>query len=957
MGNAPVNNHTTLTSGRLKLQSGPPTNAQYWVKNCVFDQNPLIHESYQIGDQIYRFTLDPYSGDGDAAYVLLDVNGLPDEGDTMVLDGRTYTFTASLAHVQATSTLHWDNTGSIINTDTVTVDSNTYTFVTSLSDTKATGRFTVSGGGPSDGNRVRIGTQDYTFRDTLSGSAFEVLIDDTNSHSVDNLIAAIMAGAGVGVKYGTGTTANADVTAVKNSTDKCDLTAKTAGPNVALAEFSICFAVSGANMSGGSSTPYQILRNASVATCLDRLVAAINAGSGQGTTYSQATTALSSVSAARSGTYDVVILAAAYGTAGNSIVTTQAIAGGTVLWPAGHLQGGFDTATDDAILFATDAATVTTNIVRAINHTGTGGIEYSTGTLINTEFSASAISSTVIQFYTKSTGNDQNGIECTLTSTNLAFESQTDLDSAPTDVFTAFGEDAAQFGDVLLGDTLEDSLINLADTINRETDNEEAFDPSVTTDPNAFVYAWVGEDNASVVCGALDSGASHNFDVDAFSGDDENRAPTGSWVTVYEGLNGTVGRVNELRADDDNLYLCTDVNTITDSNWNKVPITWLDSRDKELAGPFLVDLIDLPCCESGNAVTSLAFSADNMFLIVGIPSGASNEGVVLVYLFDGSSSFDLLQTFYGDTDENMGQSVAISRDALTIVAGAPGADSSLGGFYTFTFDWCCGEYVQSSLIQGTDGSGGSEQQGWSVSLSGAGRVTIVGAPGLCMGGGFYSFVDGVQVGGANQPDDVNNDASAGWSTSIANNAKTVAIGCPNDNSGVGFVSIWKSCADDGDFSEQYYYLLPTDIRERDSPAVGAVALSGDELTLAVGETSGIGGIHIYTRTRPEGIDWIQQAKLIGNGFSSFPAVGSQLMLSYDGNLCVASGPGDSSCWAFQRKPSTGVWNQVGEKLNLDLGDDEGQAVAISPHGDVIATAGGGVLAFWILLDEEFLEDL
>jgi len=83
-------------------------------------------------------------------------------------------------------------------------------------------------GNASASETVSIGGQVYTFKTTLA-AANEVLIGANAEASRDNLVAAINKGADEGTTYGTGTVANAYVTATATSTDKVTATAKTAG--------------------------------------------------------------------------------------------------------------------------------------------------------------------------------------------------------------------------------------------------------------------------------------------------------------------------------------------------------------------------------------------------------------------------------------------------------------------------------------------------------------------------------------------------------------------------------------------------------------------------------------------------------------------------------------------------------------------------------------------------------
>lgn len=91
----------------------------------------------------------------------------------------------------------------------------------------ATGVLTLTGNAV-DGETVTIGGVTYTFRTALVG-AYDVLVGVAATNSIDNLIAAITAGAGSGTTYGTGTVAHPSVTAAAGVGDTMDVTASAAG--------------------------------------------------------------------------------------------------------------------------------------------------------------------------------------------------------------------------------------------------------------------------------------------------------------------------------------------------------------------------------------------------------------------------------------------------------------------------------------------------------------------------------------------------------------------------------------------------------------------------------------------------------------------------------------------------------------------------------------------------------
>lgn len=106
---------------------------------------------------------------------------------------------------------------------------------------KASAILTLTGNATNN-QTVTIGDRIYTFKTALSTGPTvpnEVLIGTAATDSIDNLIAAINAGAGSGTTYSTGTVAHALVTAAAGAGDTMDLTAKAegaAGNGIVLAE-------------------------------------------------------------------------------------------------------------------------------------------------------------------------------------------------------------------------------------------------------------------------------------------------------------------------------------------------------------------------------------------------------------------------------------------------------------------------------------------------------------------------------------------------------------------------------------------------------------------------------------------------------------------------------------------------------------------------------------------------
>lgn len=81
----------------------------------------------------------------------------------------------------------------------------------------------------ANNDTVTLGAKTYTFKTALTPTANEVLIGGSVSDSLDNLIAAITAGAGSGTLYAAGTTINLQATAAAGAGDTVVATALIAG--------------------------------------------------------------------------------------------------------------------------------------------------------------------------------------------------------------------------------------------------------------------------------------------------------------------------------------------------------------------------------------------------------------------------------------------------------------------------------------------------------------------------------------------------------------------------------------------------------------------------------------------------------------------------------------------------------------------------------------------------------
>jgi hypothetical protein len=179
--------------------------------------------------------------------------------DSSIVDESSYTRTLTAANgaVQFVPS-DGSTVGNYSTVNKQTPDDNTFM---SASYVAATAILTMTTQ-PTNGTTVTVGTTNgstaavYTFNTTLGG-AYSVLIDTTAENTLLNLYNAINKGPGIGTKYGTGTLANYNVSAIQLPAGQIEvqaLTAGTGGNSIACSSTSTA-TWNGTTLSGGSNIP------------------------------------------------------------------------------------------------------------------------------------------------------------------------------------------------------------------------------------------------------------------------------------------------------------------------------------------------------------------------------------------------------------------------------------------------------------------------------------------------------------------------------------------------------------------------------------------------------------------------------------------------------------------------------------------------------------------------------
>ena len=229
-----------------------------------------------------------------AATATLTSSGQVNDGDTVEIDGKTYTYKAILSDtdgfvkIGVTQALSMENLRRAINLDGVAGTnyalSTTLHPTVSATDTATTVDITAKANGTEANaiilaensveldwdnatmtgglnETITIGSKIYRFQSTLTNVDGNVHIGASTSDSIDNLIAAIMLGAGGGVDYAAVMTEHPTVTATAGAGDTMDTLAKTvgaAGNAIATTETSANASWGAATLTGGSGGPLTV---------------------------------------------------------------------------------------------------------------------------------------------------------------------------------------------------------------------------------------------------------------------------------------------------------------------------------------------------------------------------------------------------------------------------------------------------------------------------------------------------------------------------------------------------------------------------------------------------------------------------------------------------------------------------------------------------------------------------
>lgn len=348
-----------------------------------------------------------------------------------------------------------------------------------------------------------------------------------------------------------------------------------------------------------------------------------------------------------------------------------------------------------------------------------------------------------------------------------------------------------------------------------------------------------------------------------------------------------------------------------------------------------------------------------------------SRGAVYIYTRPNVSSSDWTQQARifpstGAADDWFGWSLSLSSDGNTIAVGSPLRDLSLfneGSVFIFTRSgttWTQRAQLAASDRQNVD------QLGYSVGLSGNGLSVVCGAPTKDSTqqdtGAVYLFTRSgttshtwTQRAKTVLPT-VNYYDQFGWDVSLSRDGLTMAVGCPlEDDSGAdsGAVVIYTRASHTGYTWTERIKLVPP------ANSLGfsfghSVALSQDSLTIVIGvkgynvDANAGGAAYVYNRASTSVHTWTLQGILTPPDVEAGDQYGSSVAISADGSKVIVGSTydddmGSNSGGAYIYVRSGSTWGYQSKPVGSDITQSAsfGSSVAISGNGSLALVGASG----------------
>jgi hypothetical protein len=290
----------------------------------------------------------------------------------------------------------------------------------------------------------------------------------------------------------------------------------------------------------------------------------------------------------------------------------------------------------------------------------------------------------------------------------------------------------------------------------------------------------------------------------------------------------------------------------------------------------------------------VAISGDGNTAIVGVygeDTGGGNAGAAYIFTRSGTtwSEQQKIQALDKEANDYFGWSIAISDDGNTAIVGA--YREATGGSYTgaaYIFTRSGTTWTQQQKIQPTQAG---DRFGYSVTISGDGDTTIVGAPwfedtGGTDAGAAYIFTRSGTTWSEQQKIQASDEQAYdyfGWSVAISGDGNTAIVGAHKEDTGgtdagAAYIFTWS-----GTTWTQQQKIQPT---QAVFEFGYSVAISDDGNTAIVGYGAS-GAAYIFTRS---GTSWSEQQKITESGV----LFGLSVAISGDGNTTIVGASGDDT---------------------------------------------------------------
>ncbi len=315
--------------------------------------------------------------------------------------------------------------------------------------------------------------------------------------------------------------------------------------------------------------------------------------------------------------------------------------------------------------------------------------------------------------------------------------------------------------------------------------------------------------------------------------------------------------------------------------------------------------------------------------------------------------------------DSLGNSVALSADAKTLVAGAPYSDDREGyvKVYRMTDD---GGGTWTQLGQTIYGNATRDGFGSFVDVTPEGNIILVGSPGYFWNNdqpGYvqvFSFLNGDTGTWEQVGQDIAGEAIGdefGYSVSISDDGETIAVGArTNDGKNgmdLGRVRIYR-LADDGASWDQSGQDIDGNAADDWSGRLVSLSVNGSIVAIGAPGVAGIygdsrtGQVKVY-RIDGGGLSWEQLGESI-YGDNEYDEFGNSVDISPDGNsLAVGTdvyvGPGYAKVFSLENGGDdlgAADWKQVGLTITGEAnGDQFGMSVSLWDDAQTLAVGAPG----------------